>query len=145
MVTGQTIKTNQIFEFPTGLILTPRNPPSPQHQNQNSSTQVSQDNNLAGAEQTPRNQNSDANNINSINRLVDARAGIATQQQPQTATILIPVSTNILIFGENNEKFALFDDLFHKMFKTQREMTESMKINIFQYHSQKKHFKHLEI
>ena len=32
-------------------------------------------------EQTPRNQNSDANL--SINRLADAIAGIATQQRPQ--------------------------------------------------------------
>ena len=33
MVTGQTAQTNQIPEFLTGRILTPRNPPSHQHQN----------------------------------------------------------------------------------------------------------------
>ena len=33
MVTGQTAQTNQIPEFFTGRILTPRNPPSHQHQN----------------------------------------------------------------------------------------------------------------
>ena len=76
MVTGQTAQTNQFPEFLTGRTVTPRNPPS--HQYQNLSTQVSQDNNLPVVEQTPRNQNSDANN--SINRLADAIVGIATQQ-----------------------------------------------------------------
>ena len=51
-------------------------------------------------EQTPRNQNSDENN--SINRLVDAIAGIATQQRPQAATLLKPISTNTLIFDSIN-------------------------------------------
>ena len=78
MVTGQTAQTNQFPEFLTGRISTPRNPPS--HQYQNLSTQVSQDNNLPVLEQTPRNQDSDANN--SINRLVEAIAGNATQQRP---------------------------------------------------------------
>ena len=59
MVTGQTVQTNQFPEFLTGRIVTPRNPPS--HQYQNLSTQVSQDNNLPMVEQTPRNQNLDAN------------------------------------------------------------------------------------
>ena len=76
MVTGQTAQTNQFLEFLTGRIVTPRNPPS--HLYQNLSTQVSQDNNLPMVEQTQRNQNPDANN--SINRLVDAIAGITTQQ-----------------------------------------------------------------
>ena len=92
MVTGQTAQTDQVLEFPTGRILTPRN--SPSHQYQNLSTQVSQDNSLTVIEQTARNQNSDANNL--INRLADANAGIATQQQPQAATMLKPVSTNTL-------------------------------------------------
>ena len=43
-------------------------------------------------EQTQRNQNSDANK--SINRLADAIAAIETQQRPQAATLLKPVSTN---------------------------------------------------
>ena len=76
IVTGQTAQTNQTPEFFTGRILTPRNPPS--HQHRNLSTQVSQSNNLPMVEQTPRSQNSDANN--SINRPADAIAGIATQQ-----------------------------------------------------------------
>ena len=75
MVTGQTAQTNQFPEFLTGRIVTPRNPPS--HQYPNLSTQASQDNNIPIVEQTPRNQNLDANN--SINRLADAIAGIPTQ------------------------------------------------------------------
>ena len=130
MVTGQTVQTNQIPEFLTGLTLTPRNPPS--HQYQNLSTQVSQHNNLPMVEQTPRNDNSDANNSDS--RLADAIAGIATQQRPKAATMLKPKSTNTLILDGKNEKFELFEDLFHTMLKMQPEMTEAMKINQFHAH-----------
>ena len=83
-------------------------------------------------EQSPRNQNSDARN--SINRLVDAIAGIATQQRPQAATMLKPVSTSTIIFDGKNDKFEFFEDLFHTMLKTQPEMTEVMKINHFHAH-----------
>ena len=133
MVTGQTGQKNQIPEFFTGRILSPRNPPS--HQYQNLSTQVSQDNNLPVVEQTPRNQNLDANI--SFNRLADASTGIATQQRAQAATMLKPVSTNTLIFDGKNEKFELFEDLFHTMLKMQPEMTEAMKINHFHAHLRK--------
>ena len=127
MVKGQTAQTNQFPEFLTRRILTPRNPPS--HQHQNLSTQVPQDNNLPVVEQTPGNQNSDASN--SINRLAVAIAGISTQQRPQAATMLKPVSTNTLIFHGKNEKFELFEDLFHTMLKMQPEMTEAIQINHF--------------
>ena len=130
MVTGQTAQTNQFPEFLTGRIVTPRNPAS--HQCQNLLTQVSQDNNLPVVEQTPRNQNSDANN--SINSLADAIAGIATQERPQAATMLKPVSTNTLIFDGKNEKIDLFEDLFHTMLKMQPEMTEALKINHIHAH-----------
>ena len=133
MVTGQTAQINQFPELLTGRILTPRNPPS--HQYQNLSTQVSQDNNLPVLEQTLRNHNSDANN--SINRLADAIAGITTQQRPQATTMLKPVSTNTLIFDGKNEKFELFEDLFHTMLQMQPEMTEAMKINHFHAHLRK--------
>ena len=133
MVTKQTAQPNQVPEFLTGRIVTPRNPPS--HQYQNLSTQVSQDNNLPMVEQTPRNQNLDANN--SINRLADAIAGIATHQRPQAAAMLKPVSTSTLIFDGKNEKFELFEDLFHTMLKMQPEMTEAMKINNFHAHLRK--------
>ena len=74
-------------------------------------------------EQTPRNRNSDANN--SINRLAEGIAGIATQKRPQAATMLKPVSTNTLNFDGENEKFELFEDLFHTMPKMQPEMTKT--------------------
>ena len=86
-------------------------------------------------EQSPTNQISDANN--SIKRLAGASAGIATQQRPQAATMLKPVSTNTLICDGKNEKFELFENLFHTMLKMQPEMTETMKNNNFHAHSQK--------
>ena len=133
MVTGQTAQTNQFSEFLTGRIQTPRNPSF--HQYQNLSTQVSQDNNLPVVEQTPTNQNLEANN--SVNRLADAIAGITIQQRPQAATMLKPVSTNTSIFDGKNAKFELFEDLFHTMLKMQPEMTEAIYT--------KKHFKHSEL
>ena len=133
MVTGQTAHINQIPEFLTGRTQTSRNPSS--HQYQNLSTQVSQDNNLPVVEHTPTHQNLDANN--SINRLVDAITGITTQQQSQATTMLKPVSTSTLIFDGKNEKFELFEDLFHTMLKMQPEMTEAMKINHFHAHLRK--------
>ena len=45
--------------------------------------------------------------------------------------MLKPVSTNTLIFDGKNEKFELFEDIFHTMLKMQPEMTEAMKINHF--------------
>ena len=138
MVRGQTAQRNQFPEFRTGRTLTPRNPPSRQYQNL--STQVSQDNNLPMVEQTSKNQNSNANN--SINRLVDTIAGIATQQRPQAATMLKLVSTNTLIFDGKNDKVELFEDLFHTMLKIQTEMTE---LTISMHICAKKLFKHLEI
>ena len=132
-VTGQTVHTNQNPEFLTGRTQIPRNPSS--HQYQNLSTQVSQNNHLPVVEQTPENQNLDANN--SINRLADGIAGITTQQRPQAATMLKPVSTNTLIFDGKNEKFELFEDLFHTMLRMQPEMTEAMKINHFHAHLRK--------
>ena len=133
MVTGQTAHIHQIPEFLTGRTQTSRNPSS--HQYQNLSTQVSQDNNLPVVEHTPTHQNLDANN--SINRLADAIAGITTQQSSQATTMLKPVSTSTLIFDGKNEKFELFEDLFHTMLKMQPEMTEAMKINHFHAHLRK--------
>ena len=135
MAAGQTNQTNQSPEFLTGRTLQPRNPPS--HQYQNQSTQVSQDNNLPLVEETPRNQNSDTNN--SINRLADAIAVIATQQRPQAATMLQAVSTNTLSFDGKNEKYELFENLFHTMHKMPAEMTEAWKLTIFMPIFGKKH------
>ena len=133
MMTEQTAHINQIPEFLTGRTQTSRNPSS--HQYQNLSTQVSQDNNLPVVEHTPTHQKLDANN--SINRLADAIAGITTQQPSQATTMLKPVSTSTLIFDGKNEKFELFEDLFHTMLKMQPEMTEAMKINHFHAHLRK--------
>ena len=99
------------------------------------STQVSPDNNLPLVEQTPRKQNSDANN--SIVPPVEAIAGIASQQRPQAATMLKPVSTNTLNSDGKNEKFELLENLFHTMLKMQPELTEAMKVNHFHAHLQK--------
>ena len=136
MVTGQAAQTNQIPEFLAGCILIPCNPLS--HQQQNLTIQVSQGINLPMVEQTPKTQNLDANN--SINRLVDAIAGIATQQQPQAARMLKPISTNTLIFDGDNQKIELFEDLFHTMLKMQPEMTEAMKIIFLHAHLRKEPF-----
>ena len=94
MMTGLTTQTNQITEYLTGHILTPRN--SALHQHQNLSTQVRQDNNLPMVEQSPRIYIFDGNN--SINRLADAIEGIATQERPQAVTMLKPVSTKTIFF-----------------------------------------------
>ena len=80
-------------------------------------------------EQTPRNQNSDTNN--SINRVADAIAGIATQQRPQAATMLEPVSKITFGFYRKIENFELFEELFHTMLKMQLEMPEALKISHF--------------
>ena len=51
--------------------------------------------------------------------------------------MLKPVSTNKLIFDGKNEKFELFEDLFHTMLKKQPEMTEAIKIKHFHAHLRK--------
>ena len=106
MVTGQTTQTNQIPEFLTQRISTPRNPPSTQYQNL--STQVSQHNDLPTVEQTPRNQNSDSNNTIIC---------LATQQRPQAATMLRPVSTSKLIFDGKMEKLNFLKTYFIQCLK----------------------------
>ena len=58
-------------------------------------------------------------------------AGIATQQRPQTATMLKPISRNTLISIGKNEKLELFEDLLHTMLKMQPELAEAIKINQF--------------
>ena len=141
MVTGQTAQTNQIPEFFTGRILTPRNASS--HQYQNLSTQVSHKTTNyqwlnKHQEIKPQTQTIP------FDCLADAIAGIATQQRPQAATMLKPLCTNTLIFDGKSESFELFEDLFHTMLKMQTEMTEAMKIGHFHAIYKKKHFKHLE-
>ena len=86
-------------------------------------------------EQTPRKQTSDANN--SINRLAVAIAGIATEQRPQAASMLKPVSTKTLISDGKNDKFERLENLCHAKLKMQPEMTKALKINQFYDHLQK--------
>ena len=134
MMIGQIAKTNQILEFLIGRILTPDDPPS--HQQQNISTQVSQDDILPVVEQPPH-QNSGSCSNNSISCLAEAIAAIAFRQRLQAATMLKPVSINTLIFDGRNEKFELFEDLFHTMFEMQPQMREAMKIDHFHAHLRK--------
>ena len=51
--------------------------------------------------------------------------------------MLKPESTNTIIFDGKNEKFELFEDIFHTMLKMQAEVTEAMKINHFHAHLRK--------
>ena len=51
--------------------------------------------------------------------------------------MLKPVSTNTIIFDGKNEKFKLFEDLFHTMLKMQPEITEAIKIKHFHAHLRK--------
>ena len=126
----------KIPEFFTARILTPRNTPS--HQHQNLSTQVSQDNKLPMVEQTPGNQNLDANT--SINRLADAFAGSATQQRPQAATMLKPIATNTFFMAKTRNLNCL-KPISHNA----QNATENDGSHENQPFYEKKHFKRLEI
>ena len=90
---------------------------------------MSQNNNLPRVQHTPRNLNLDSNS--SINHLVEAIAGIATRQLPQTSTMLKPVSTDTLFVDGESKKNEISEDLIHIMHKTQSELTHTMKINDF--------------
>ena len=65
----------------------------------------------------------------SINRLAEAIAGIAFQQQPTTYATLKQASTNTLMFDRKSEKFEIYEDLFQTLPKMQPEMKEAIKIN----------------
>ena len=68
-------------------------------------TSTSHDNNLPMVEQTPKNETSGSNP--SINRPAEAIEGFTTQQRPQAATMLEPVSTKTLKFDVKNEKLKI--------------------------------------
>ena len=63
-----------------------------------------------------------------LKRLADVLVNL--QNKPQSMTIR-PVQTTPRTFDGKNEKFELFEDLFHTMIKMQPAMTEQMKINYF--------------
>ena len=92
---------------------------------------MSRDNKLPIVERTPKHQNSFSNN--SFSRLVEAIARIASQQRPQVANNLKPVSTNTMIFHSKSEEFDTFEYLFNTMLK----MTEATKVIHFHARSQK--------
>ena len=86
-------------------------------------------------EYTLKNQTSDSKT--STSRLAEAIAGFATQQRPQAARMLKPVSTNTLTFDGKIGIIELFEDQFHAMLRMQPEMKEAMKINHFHAHLRK--------
>ena len=75
--------------------------------------------------------NNESTRSNPIDQLAHAIERIAANKQPNTTSLLKPVTASTLIFDGKNEKFELFEDLFHTMLKMQPEMTEAMKINHF--------------
>ena len=65
-----------------------------------------------------------------INRLADVLTSMQNRPTAQQLTIR-PVNSNTMTFDGKNEKFEMFEDLFHTMIKMQTEMSEQMKINHF--------------
>ena len=65
-----------------------------------------------------------------ISRLADVLTNMQNRPTAQQLTIR-PVNSNTMTFDGKNEKFELFEGLFHTMIKMQPEMTEQMKINHF--------------
>ena len=99
-------------------------------------THISPDNTLSMLEQAPQRQNSVLDKP--INRLAEAIAGIASQQQSQTLKALFEKTTpKRLIFGGKNEKVELFGDLLQTMLQLQLEKSEVMKNKNFHSHLRK--------
>ena len=128
MATGYNAPHNSVPECLTGRIRTRDNPlPQQFTQPQNMTTHISPNNTLQMVEQTPQRQNLE-DLYNPINRLAEATAGIAFQQQPQTTSFLFkPTTTNILILDGKKRENDLFESLFQTMHKMQLEMPEAMK------------------
>ena len=74
---------------------------------------------------------------NPIDQLAQAIEKIAANKTPNHQTLLKPVSASAFYFDGKNEKFELFEDLFHTMLKMQPDMTEAMKVNHFHSHLRK--------
>ena len=126
MVTVHNAPTNKITELLIGRP-TQNNPLIQQlTQPQKMETPISHDNTFPLLEQTPQRQNSDSGNA--LNRLVEANAGVASQQGTQRSSALFkPTTTNTLTFDGKNEKFELFEDLFQTMLKLHPEISKSQK------------------
>ena len=74
---------------------------------------------------------------NPIDQLAMAIEKIAANKAPTHQTLLKPVSASTFYFDGKNEKFELFEDLFHTMLKMQPDMAEAMKVNHFHSHLRK--------
>ena len=118
MMTGANEAQQQIPEFLTGRIHL-----IPNLERKQSNHNVSLDTTLPAPVQEDLETHQDPQN-----RLADALVNL--QNKPQTMTIR-PVQTTPRTFDGKNEKFELFEDLFHTMIKMQPTMTEQMKINHF--------------
>ena len=133
MVTEHNDPHNSVPEYLTGRIQTQNGPLSKQlTQPQNVETHISPVNTLPVVGKTPQRYNSDSGSP--INRLDEAIEGLASQQRPQTSSLLFkPPTTNTLIWDSENEKFELFGDISPTIIEMQPEMSEAMKI--IQFHS----------
>ena len=136
MVTGHNAPHNSVPEYLTVRIQTQSNPLPPQfNQPQNITTHISSNKTLPMVERTPQRQNLDSSKT--INELVEAVPGIASQQQTQTSSALLkPTVMNTVTIECTNKVIELSEDLFKTMLKMQPEMSEVMKINHFQSHLQ---------
>ena len=65
-----------------------------------------------------------------INRLADVLTSMQNRPTAQQLTTS-PVHSNTMTFDGKNEKFEMFEDLFHTVMKMQPEMPEQTKINHF--------------
>ena len=137
MVTGHNAPTEECSRVSYNPNSNSINPlPQQFNQPQNITTHISSNKTLPMVERTPQRQNLDPKNT--INNLVEAVPGIASQQQPQTSSVLLkPTMTNKLIIECKNEIIELFADFFKTMIRMQPEMSEAMKVHHFQSHLQK--------
>ena len=118
MVTGDNESPSQVPEFLTGRI------PSRSHLNQ-SYEDINLDTTIPAHERIATTADPDP-----ITRLADVLTTMQNRPTAQQLTIR-PVNSNTMTFDSKNEKFELFEDLFHTMIKIQPEMTEQIKINHF--------------
>ena len=118
MVTGAIDTQQQIPEFLTGRIHS-----IPNLQRQQSNHNVSLDTTLPAPDPEVPETAQDP-----LNRLADVLVNL--QNKPHNMAIR-PVQKTPRTFDGKNEKFELFEDLFHTMIKMQPAVTEHMKINPF--------------
>ena len=111
MVTGENESPNPVPEFLTGRI------PSRNHLNQ-SYEDINLDTTIPAQERIAT-----AVEPDPISRLADLLTNMKSRPTAQQLTIR-PVNSNTMTFDGKNEKFELFEDLFHTMIKMQPEMKD---------------------